>query len=165
MPAPTPFPSPAANAAALALAIAAPSPSALALTLNEITGSWRVLSYEHKDAAGAMTHPLGKHPDGFLLVGSDHRCTLILAGEGRKPAANEEDYARLMKSHFAYSAPCTGEAEGERLKVTLRPDVASSPAMKGTKILRFLSLKGRELVVTGPLSPHGSFTARFERAR
>lgn len=159
------LPSKAAIAAALALPIAGPNPSARALTLNEIAGSWRILSYEHKDGAGAMTRPLGKHPDGFLIIGSDQRCTLILAGEGRKPAAHETDYAQLMKSHFAYSAPCAGEAEGKRLKVTLRPDVASSPGMKGTSLLRFLSLEGAELVVTSPPGPHGSVTARFERAR
>jgi hypothetical protein len=162
---PMPLLSVAAFARALALAIVGLSASAQALTLNEIAGSWRIISYEHKDGAGAMTHPLGKHPEGFLIIGGDDRCTLILAGEGRKPAAHEDDYARLMKSHFAYSAPCTGQMEGERLKVTLRPDVASSPGMKGSTILRFLSLKGHELIVTSPPSPHGSVAARFERAR
>lgn len=144
-----------------ATAVAAP---ARALSQSEILGTWRIISYVHEDAAGELSHPMGEHPTGYLVVGRDKRCTLVVAAEGRKPAQDEEGYAALAKTMLSYSAPFSEEAAGNELKLTLRPDVAWNPTMIEADIVRFVSRQGETLVVRSAPSPHGSVTAKFIRA-
>lgn len=136
-----------------------------ALDASEIVGTWKIISYIHEDSAGKASHPLGAHPSGYLVVGGDHRCTVVIVGEGRKPAQNEEGYANLAKTMIAYSAPFTEEADAGGLKITLRPDVSWSQSMTGATVVRFVSLDGDKLTVKGPSGPHGAMTASFERAK
>lgn len=147
------------------VAVAMGAAPAYALTQDEIIGTWRILSYVHKDGTDEISHPMGDRPQGYLIIGSDHRCTVVIAAENRKPAQSEKDYATLAKTMIAYSAPFTDESDGRELKLTLRPDVSWSPSMTGANVVRLVSLEGNELLVRSAPSPHGIFTARFERAR
>ncbi|SFJ98075.1 lipocalin-like domain-containing protein [Methylocapsa palsarum] len=138
---------------------------AAALAPGDIVGTWRIVSYVHKDAAGETSLPMGAHPNGVLIVGADRRCTLIVVAEGRKAAHDEEGYAELAKTMIGYSAPFTDEAYGAALKVTLHPDVSWNETMTGASLVRFVSLEDGKLVVRSPPGPNGAAVAKFERAR
>jgi hypothetical protein len=143
-------------------ALAASVPAA-ALAPGDIVGTWRIVSYVHKDAAGETSLPMGAHPKGFLIVGADRRCTVLVVADDRKAARDEEGYAELAKTMIGYSAPFTDEADGSGLKVTLHPDVSWNQTMTGASLVRFVALEDGKLVVRAP-GPSGGAVAKFERA-
>jgi hypothetical protein len=147
---------------AYALAVSAP---AVALAPGDIVGTWRIVSYVHKDAAGETSLPMGARPDGYLIVGPDRRCTVLVVAEDRKAAHDEEGYAQLAKTMIGYSAPFTDEPDGAGLKVTLHPDVSWNQTMTGASLVRLVSLEDGKLVVRSAPGPNGAAVAKFERAK
>ncbi len=48
----------------------------------DLIGAWRLRSFTFTDAAGAVLHPLGERPAGFVLITADGYLALnFMAGE------------------------------------------------------------------------------------
>jgi hypothetical protein len=154
-----------ALAALCGLCFLAFSAAAAALAPADIIGTWRIVSYVHKDAAGETSLPMGAHPGGFLIVGADRRCTVLVVADDRKAAHDEEGYAQLAKTMIGYSAPFTDEPDGAGLKVTLHPDVSWNQTMTGASLVRYVSLEDGKLVVRSAPGANGVAVAKFERAK
>jgi Lipocalin-like domain len=142
-----------------------PTPS-VALTQDDIAGTWSVVSIQHEEQSGKKSMPLGEHPRGVLIIGTDGRFTAVLVAEGRTPLQNEGSMAELTQSLIAYSARATIEQDSgnaQSLKVTLIPDVSWNPATTGNSDTRSISLQGNRLVVKST-SAGGTETQTYERA-
>jgi hypothetical protein len=138
----------------------------VALTQDEIAGTWSVVSIQHEEQSGKKSMPLGEHPRGVLIIGSDGRFTAVLVAEGRTPLQNEGSMAELTQSVIAYSARATIEPDSGNstsLKVTLVPDVSWNPASTGNSDTRSITLQGNKLTVTST-TPAGTETQTYERA-
>jgi hypothetical protein len=138
----------------------------IALTQDDIAGTWSVVSVQHEEQSGKKSMPLGEHPRGVLIIGTDGRFTAVLVAEGRTPLQNEGSMAELTQSVIAYSARATVEQDSgnpQTFKVTLTPDVSWNPASTGNSDTRSISLQGNKLVVTST-SAGGTETQTYERA-
>lgn len=139
----------------------------LADSHGKLVGFWRLAAYEMEiQASGARETPFGKSPTGYILFAADGRMMVVLTGEGRKAAVNDQDRAELMKTLVAYTG--TYRVEGD--KWITKVDVAGNPAWVGTEQARTYKLEGDRLtemtaVMNRPDKGQVRFVLTWERAK
>ena len=124
--------------------IATPAP---AVGAAQLTGAWRLLSWEIRYADGRVTRPFGRRPQGLLLYTPDGGMSASVAARDRRafPAANPreaplDDRARAFDSCFFYAGRYSVRGTTVRHDVT----VSMNPAMVGTRQVREVRLtRGR----------------------
>ena len=78
--------------------------SAIADDRERLIGTWKLLSFENEFQDGSARRSVyGQNPTGFVILTAEGRMVGIVAGEGRKPAKNDEERAALLRTMFAYS--------------------------------------------------------------
>ena len=144
--------------------------SAIADDREKLIGTWKVVSFDNEFQDGSPRRALyGQHPTGFIILTGEGRMMAVVAGEGRKPATNDEERASLLRTMFAYSGMY--RLDGDKWITDV--DVSWNAAYTGTEQVRFYKLNGNRLEVTGAWGPNpnlpGSPITRgivlFERAK
>jgi hypothetical protein len=132
--------------------------SAMTVSLDQLLGSWRLLSAWHEFETSQRRYPYGSDPVGSLVFTDDHRMMMMITTRVRPPAASNDELFRTME---AYSGRFM--LEGSELITTV--DVSWMPDWKRKPHRCFLSLSadGNSLFVTipkqtGPLRPEEPVT-------
>jgi hypothetical protein len=97
-------------------------------------GTWRILAWENEDAAGAITHPVGRDPVGLLHYARDGRMFVHIMRAGRAALSTgalfgggEAEQAEAFSGHVAYAG--RWEVRGETM--IHRLEIASVPNWTG----------------------------------
>jgi hypothetical protein len=118
-------------------------PAALADDAGRLAGGWRLLSYEMEvQSSGVKETPMGANPAGYIQFSADGRMSVVVTGEGRKPAATDADRAELFKTLVAYAG--TYRVQGDRW--ITKVEVAHNPAWVGGEQARTFRLEADRLV-------------------
>ncbi len=126
-------------------------------TGGKVVGVWRLVAYTAVDAeTGAVLHPYGDAPDGFLVYTAGGRMSALLSATGRQrfTAGNRinapmAERAEAFASSSAYGGTYT--LVGDR--VIHHVEVATNPDWVGGDQLRFPVIDGRRLTITTPPLP------------
>jgi hypothetical protein len=144
-----------ATAIGLIALIIGPASQAWALSPQDLVGTWKLLSTVRQEVGSdKVVDNLGAHPNGVMIITSDHRWIIIETGDGRKPAKTNDEFAALQKSELAFSglaafSPDPDNPQG--LKMVSNVDISWNEEWTGTSQTRFLSLDGNRLTIrTGP---------------
>src|SRR5262245_6702744 len=91
--------------ASAALAISLTNPQAVVTAQGDteararLVGSWRVVSFEVEFQDGSEHRfPLGTHPNGYLVFGSDGRMMVYLEADGRRAPQTDEERAAAYRT-------------------------------------------------------------------
>jgi hypothetical protein len=114
---------------------------------SKLVGTWRLVSYGIEvQATGKKLPVMGEKPSGYVSFLPEKRVYFILTGEGRKPAATDQERAQLLDTLVAYTGTYTIEGD----TWTTNIDVAWNPEWNGTKQTRSFKLTGNRLDVLTP---------------
>ncbi len=98
------------------------------MTGGDITGTWRLRSFAFTDEAGAVLHPLGERPVGFVLISADGYLALnFMAGERSGYAGDdlfggdETERAQAAAEVVSFAGPCA--YDGTAVSVTVEYSV------------------------------------------
>jgi hypothetical protein len=79
------------------------------VTSNPLIGTWRLISWENRDADGRITYPLGEDALGYIIYNADGYMFVAIMGPGRaKFAAGDllsgttEERARAAGTYVSY---------------------------------------------------------------
>jgi hypothetical protein len=149
--------------------------SGMAMSPQDMVGTWKLISTVRQEiGSDQLVNNLGEHPNGVMIITSDHRFVIIETGDGRKPAKTTDEFAALQKSELAFSGLATFSPDPDNpqgLKMVSSVDIAWNEEWNGTSQTRFLSLDGNRLTIrTGPSkNPYtgkmGRSTLVFERSK
>jgi len=134
--------------AALAIALALPQTVPYAQegadARARITGSWRVVSYELEfQDGGERQFPLGAHPNGYLVFGSDGRMMAYLEADGRTVPRTDEERSTAYRTLNAY----TGRYRMQGDKWITKVDGAWNVEWVGTDQERSFTVEGARMHV------------------
>ena len=129
--------------------------TAQALDVEELYGTWKVLSFtQHFVETGETKDVFGKTPTGFLSYSRDGRMNAILVSDTRpRPAemaqATTEEKAQLLTSMYAYTGTFTVDGN----TVIHHIDVSWNENWTGTEQVRNVRLEADKLYIsTNPQS-------------
>ncbi|MEG4812725.1 lipocalin-like domain-containing protein [Microcoleus sp. F8-D3] len=118
---------------------------------KQFVGSWRLVSWENKDAEGKVTYPFGKDSLGYLMYTADgHMCATFsktkrpIFPSGDILGGTLEEQARAVQTYITYC----GKYELQEGKVVHRVEVSLFPNYVGTNQVRTYSFKDGKLVLT-----------------
>ena len=120
---------------------------------DEITGTWRLLSYETHDSDGTVSYPLGRDAVGYILYTHDGFMSVAMMSAGRRSYADGDlrggtDQEKLAAAE-SYVSYC-GRYEVRDDSVFHHVEVAFFPNRVGTSQRRFIHFDGERLVLTTP---------------
>src|SRR5262249_36636606 len=103
----------------------------------QVLGIWKLLSLAIQgQGTGQMETALGEKPTEYGIFTQEGRAFLILTGELREPATNDEQRAGLLNTLVAYTG--TYRVEGD--KWITKVEVAWNPEWVGSEQTRFFKL-------------------------
>jgi hypothetical protein len=131
----------------LALALCFSATVSGAQQAPEVTGLWKLVSYEVETQQTGQKGPImGSNPSGYAHFHPDGRVFFVLTGEGRKPGKSDSERAELLGTLVAYTG--TYRIEGD--KWITKVDVAWNPEWVGTEQSRTFKIEGDRLQVLTP---------------
>jgi hypothetical protein len=148
--------------------------SSAAERASPLVGSWQLVAYERRTAAGEITLPLGPNPMGRLIYAADGRMAVQIM-DPRRPSFRSNDFLRgepdeieqAFEGYFAYFGTYTTDVEA--CTVTHHVVGALYPNYVGRNEQRFFSLGVDRLTLkTPPRTVDGvqaTFEVRWERER
>ena len=150
----------AAFAIGLAFPLSATNAQGGADARARISGSWRVVSYvlEFQDGS-EHRFPLGAHPNGYVIFGSDGRMIAYLEADGRKAPQTDEERAAAYRTLNAY----TGRYRVEGDKWITRVDGAWNVEWVGTDQERSFVLDGDQLNVVAQWNRNALYGGKMTR--
>lgn len=115
---------------------------------TQLTGTWKLVSWQTKFDGGDTVEPYGSSPKGRLVLTPDSHWIIILTGANRKPAKTIEEKATLLDSILAYSGKYTVEGD----KITTHVDMSSNEIYTGANQdqTRFFRIEGNKLTIRTP---------------
>ena len=121
--------------------------------LPELVGSWRIVSYEDRDAAGVVVYPYGKTPAGLLIYDATGHMAVQLM-KTPPPDVASDDWDRftvqekvaLYDGYVAYFGRY--EVDVARKVVTHLPEADLSRLYIGRREERHFQLTGNQLVLS-----------------
>ncbi len=120
------------------------------MTGGDITCTWRLQSFAFTDEAGAVFHPLGERPTGFVLISADGYLALnFMAGERSGFAADdlfggdEAERAQAAAEIVSFAGPY--EYDGTVVSVTVEYSVF--PNWIGGTQVREVEVSGDALIL------------------
>jgi hypothetical protein len=150
----------AAFAIALAFWQSVPNAQEGAAARSRIAGSWRIVSYETEfQDGGERQFPLGVHPNGYLVFGSDGRMMAYLEADGRKVPRTDEERSAAYRTLLAY----TGRYRVRDDKWITSIDGAWNIEWVGTEQERSFALDGARLNVVAQWNPNALYGGRVTR--
>ncbi len=76
-------------------------------TARQLAGSWKLNSWTIQVIGGEVTEPFGPNPKGRAVFTPGGYVAFVIAAANRKPAANDEESAALLKTLLAYTGKFT----------------------------------------------------------
>jgi hypothetical protein len=114
---------------------------------DKLLGSWRLVSWDWQDAAGAVTSPLGEDPVGQLTYDASGTMSAQLMRRARQPFRDEDwrratdaEKAAAWSGYFGYFG--TYAVDEEAGIVTHNVEGSAFPNLVGTEQVRRCSLDG-----------------------
>lgn len=129
-----------------------------------LVGTWRLVGFEVRERNGAVRHPLGTRPTGFIMYAPDgHMSVLMVAGERpRLPGtrtlqdAGEAELAAAARTALAYAGIYTFDPAG---RVVHHAEASLYPNWAGSDLIRHWRFEGGRLILSG-LPPDGGAPPR-----
>ncbi len=123
---------------------------------ESVIGTWRLVSFDHRDADGDLLARLyGEEPRGYLSYTEDGRFHLNVMRtdrarfRGRIPEdGSVEERAAAFSSSLSYAGTWDITAADEAPVMTHRVEISSFPNWSGAELRRTLRVSARELVLT-----------------
>jgi hypothetical protein len=112
-------------------------------TARQLAGSWRLNSWTIQIIGGEVTEPFGSNPKGRAVFTADGYVAFVIVAANRKPAANDEDSAALLKTLLAY----TGKFTVDEDKFITKVDISWNELLTGQDQVRFFKLEGDKLTI------------------
>ena len=112
-------------------------------TAKQLIGSWKLSSWVIQIIGGDLTEPFGPNPKGRAVFTPDGYVAFVIAAANRKPAANDEESAALLKTLVAY----TGKFITDGDKFTTEVDISWNELLTGQDQVRFFKLEGDKLTI------------------
>jgi Lipocalin-like domain len=135
----------------------------------QLIGVWKLVAYNETRDDGTDVHPLGEHPEGYLIYTADGFVSAQLMKPGRTAfdseawgAGSPEEYQEAAAGYIAYCGAFTVD-ESERT-VTHVPDVAFVPNLLRRSQTRAVELHVDRLVLR-PIDLVGSRSSRVDWMR
>ncbi len=120
------------------------------MTGEDLIGTWRLWSFAFTDEAGAVLHPLGERPAGFVLISADGYLALnFMTGERSRFAdddlfgGGEAERARAAAEVVSFAGPY--EYDGTAVSVTVEYSVF--PNWIGGTQVREVEVSGDTLIL------------------
>jgi hypothetical protein len=120
---------------------------------TDITGTWRLLSYEAHGSDGSVSYPLGRDAVGYIMYTDDGYMSVDMMASGRRSYADgdlrggtDEEKLAAADSYVSYC----GRFEMQDDSVLHHIEVAFFPNRVGTSQRRFIQLDGDRLLLTTP---------------
>ena len=125
-----------------------------------IAGSWRIVSYELEFQDGTEHRfPLGAHPNGYLLFGSDGRMMTYLEAEGRKAPQTDDERSAAYRTLNAYTGRY--RVQGDKWITTV--DGAWNVEWVGSEQERTFALDGDRMSVVAQWNRNVLYGGRMTR--
>ncbi len=120
---------------------------------DQILGTWKAETLK-VTSGGEVTHPLGKHPGGFVTI-TPERMWLIYVDSGREkpasPTLTDAEAVAMFKSQVAWTGKYTvGAQTSDGIKITAHVDAASSQAIVGNNRVYFVRVDGDKITFKSP---------------
>lgn len=126
------------------------------MQLDDLVGTWRLVSFESRDADGAVTYPYGRDALGYISYSADGYVSVAICAVGRRPfaggdaiAAGEGELAEAARTYRSYVARY--ELRGDR--VLHHFALSLFPNRVGTTEERMVEYDGRLLRLSTPPMP------------
>ena len=110
---------------------------------KQLAGSWRLNSWSIQIIGGELTEPFGPNPRGRAVFTPDGYAVFVIVAANRKPAANDEESAALLKTVMAYTGKFTIDGD----KFTTKVDISWNELFTGQDQVRFFKLEGDKLSI------------------
>jgi len=121
-----------------------------ATTLRDrLIGTWSLVSYELTTETGAVIHPMGQNPIGFIHYSPDGFMAAHLMRAGRAPTGTSSDdvegdmASQILADHLSYC----GTFRTERDLVVHTINVAVMPDWVGLEKHRKVNFEGERLIL------------------
>lgn len=120
---------------------------------NQFVGTWRLVSWENRDALGQVNYPYGKDAVGYLIYAADGYMSATLTKDNRPHFATGDVSGGTMEEQAmaaqTYAAYC-GRYEIQADKVIHHVEASLFPNWVGTDQARFFEFTGGKLVLSTP---------------
>ena len=120
---------------------------------NPFIGSWRLVSFEFRNAEGQVTCPFGEDAKGYIMYSSDRYMSVAIMTADRPNFASDdpressvEEMVEASKSHFSYC----GRYSVSDNKVIHHVEVSSFPNRMGKDLERTYKFHGNRLTLSTP---------------
>jgi hypothetical protein len=115
---------------------------------SQLTGTWKLVSWQTKFDGGDAVEPYGPAPKGRVVITSDGYWLAILTGAHRASAKITEEKAALFDSMLAYS----GKYSIQEDRITVRVDMSSNEIYTGQNQnqMRYFKVDGDTLIIRTP---------------
>ena len=110
---------------------------------KQLAGSWKLNSWTIQIIGGEVTEPFGPNPKGRAVFTPDGYVAFVIVAANRKPAANNEESAALLKTLLAYTGKFTIDGD----KFTTKVDISGNELLTGQDQVRFFKLEGDKLTI------------------
>jgi hypothetical protein len=135
----------------VALALLLPAPGVASDVETQLVGVWKLeASYHEFKSTGEKKNVYGDRPRGYLVFTREKRMLGLVTADHRTKPLTDEDRSAAFQSMVSYSG--TYRVEGDRW--ITKVDVAWNEAWTGTEQVRFFTLEGDALRVTGVWQPN-----------
>jgi Lipocalin-like domain len=118
---------------------------------DQLVGSWRLVSWENRDADGTITYPMGRDVQGYIIYNPDGYMSVIITRSDR-PAFRDADIGGGTDEELAQAAATCisycGRYEVQPGRVVHYVESSLFPNWVGTTQERFLELDGSALTLS-----------------
>jgi hypothetical protein len=128
------------------------------MSADPLVGTWRLVSFELRDAEGRVTYPLGRDAAGFITYAADGHMAVQFGRAGRAHlaqgdwlAAPDAEIAAAARDYFAYCG--TYELRGG--EVVHRVELSLLPNWIGAEQVRLVALDANRVILSTPPTPLG----------
>ena len=127
------------------------------MTDNPFLGTWRLISWENRDAGGQLGYPLGPDALGYITYTADSYIFAQIMAAGRATLATQNPFggvdaeaAAAARSHMSYCGKYEVRTGGENDEVVHRVAISDFPNWVGGEQLRFYRFEGEKLILSAP---------------
>lgn len=120
---------------------------------NSFIGSWRLVSFEFRNADRQVIYPFGEDAKGYIMYSSDGYMSVAIMTADRPKFASEhpressiEERVEAFMTHFSYC----GRYSVSDNKVIHHVEVSSFPNWKGENLERIYEFHGNRLTLSTP---------------
>jgi hypothetical protein len=118
---------------------------------DRLVGSWRLVSWENRDADGTITYPMGRDAQGYIMYNPDGYMSVIITRSNR-PAFRDADLGGGTDKELAQAAATCisycGRYEVQPGRVVHYVESSLFPNWVGTTQERFMELEGSVLTLS-----------------